>query len=56
MQVAGQQSKIKGASISRDADGNPKIGKEAAVKAWPKLNIKDKEYLKNKFSLNLEIK
>ena len=56
MRVGAQQSNIKGFSVARDADGNPKLRKEQAVKFWSRLNIEDKEYLNNKYSLDLEIK
>ena len=56
MQVGAQQSNIRGFSVGRDAEGKPKLGKEEAVKFWSRLNIEDKDYLKKKFSLDLEIK
>jgi len=55
MQVGSQKSNIKGIAVARDVDGFPKLGKDAAVKFWPMLNAKDREYLKEKYSLNLEI-
>lgn len=55
MKVTGQKAKIEGVAMSRTADGFPKLSEEAAVKFWPLLNREDREFLKEKYSLNLEI-
>lgn len=55
MKVSAQLGSVKGLSISRDAKGFPKLGKEAAIKYWPMLNSSDRAFLKQKYSLNLEV-
>ena len=53
--VNAQQGRVKAIAVARDVDGNPKLGKEAAVKFWPMLKKEDRVFLNHKFSLNLEI-
>ena len=54
MQVQPAPGKAKGIGMSRDADGNPKLTKELTQKYWESLNQKDKTFLKNKYSLEID--
>ena len=56
MQVGGIAGKMKLIGFVLDGDGNPKASKEEAIKYWKFINKEHKEFLKNKYSLDLEIK
>ena len=55
MKLDAQQASASGIAMARDVNGFPKLNKEAAIKFWPMLDIDDKEFLKEKYSLDLEI-
>jgi hypothetical protein len=54
--IGSQKGKLKVYGHILDADGNPKASKEAAIKLWHTFNKEQQEYLKEKYSLDLEIK
>ena len=55
MHVTATKGRVEGVAMSRTADGFPKLNESAAIKFWPMLSKEDKEFLKEKYSLNLEI-
>ena len=55
MHVTSKKGNVKGAAMSRTAEGFPKLREEAAIKFWPMLDADDRKFLKEKYSLNLEI-
>ena len=55
MHVTAAKGKAGGVAMSRTVEGFPKLSEKAAVKFWPMLSKEDKEFLKEKYSLNLEI-
>lgn len=55
MALLAKQSRVKGLALARDVDGFPKLNEKAAIKWWPQLDKADRVFLKEKFSLDLEI-
>jgi hypothetical protein len=50
-----RQSGVRGVAVATDSDGNPKLSREATIKFWKMLGKQDRRYLKNKYSLDLEV-
>ena len=55
MEFKAQPAGVTGVAVAQDADGFPKLSEKEAVLYWPMLNGEDRKYLKEKFSLDLEI-
>ena len=55
MEFKAQQAGVKSLAMARTADGFPKLNEKESVLYWPMLDAEDRKYLKQKYSLDLEI-